>query len=218
MLFPIKQNEINKLIPSVATGKQFNSALGNAQKIFQRIMISAIGGVITLLISQSQVTSQFYSLWLVLGVVFLLYILWGPILEASRKNSKFKNYSFSALVDGYISDVYVEDRVENQQEQANKDGRLEVVMKKRKWVVLDIDDEDGFISNISFPLQTKFNILKKGMRVNCVVFSNRRDFGSIQAISDAWCPEINLWVGYYPFLLRPAFEEFVNRRVLNKIP
>ena len=93
MLIPIKQNEINKLIPSVATGKQFNSALGNPQKIFQRIMISAIGGVITLLISQSQITSQFYSLWLVLGVVFLLYILWGPILEASRKNSKFKIFS-----------------------------------------------------------------------------------------------------------------------------
>ena len=215
MLLPIKRTELDKLIPSVATGKQFNSALGNPQKIFQRIMISAIGGVITLLISQSQVTSQFYSLWLVLGVVFLLYILWGPILEASRKNSKFKGFSFSALVDGYISDVYIEDRVENQQEQANKEGRLEVVEKKRTWVVLDIEDEDGFIGNISFPLQNKFNILSKGMRINCVVFSNRKDFSTIQAISDAWCPEINLWVGYYPFLLRPAFEEFVNRKGLN---
>ena len=215
MLLPIKQNEINKLIPSVATGKQFNSALGNPQKIFQRIMISSIGGVITLLISQSQITSQFYSLWLVLGVVFLLYILWGPILEASRKNTKFKNHSFSALVDGFISDVYVEDRVENQQEQANKDGRLQIVEKKRTWVVLDIEDEDGFIGNISFPLENKYNILKKDMRINCVVFSNRKDFSNIQAISDAWCPEINLWVGYYPFLLRPAFEEFINRRISN---
>tara|TARA_Y100001968_G_scaffold332281_1_gene389797 strand:- start:4174 stop:4821 length:648 start_codon:yes stop_codon:yes gene_type:complete len=215
MLLPIKTNEINKLIPSVATGNQFNSALGNPQKIFQRIMISAIGGVITLLISQSQITSQFYSLWLVLGVVFLLYILWGPILEASRKNSKFKSSSFSALVDGIISDVYVEDRIENQQEQANKDGKLEVVEKKRTWIVLDIEDEDGFIGNISFPLQNKFNILTKGMRINCVVLSNRRDFSTIQAISDAWCPEINLWVGDYPFLLRPAFEEFVNRKFLN---
>jgi len=215
MLIPIKQNYIDKLIPSVATGKQFNAALGNPQKIFQRVLISAIGGVITLLISQSQVTSQFYSLWLVLGVVFLLYILWGPILEASRKNSKFKNFSFSALVDGYISDVYVEDRVEKQLEQANKDGRLEVLEKKRKWVVLDIEDEDGFIGNISFPFQNKFNILNKGMRINCVVFSNRKDFEKIQAISDAWCPEIDLWVGSYPFLLRPAFEEFVNMRILN---
>ena len=215
MLFPIKQNEINRLIPSVATGKQFNSALGNPQKIFQRIMISAIGGVITLLISQSQVTSQFYSLWLVLGVVFILYILWGPILEASKKNLKFKSLSFSALVDGYISDVYVENRVENQQEQANKDGRLEILEKKRKWVVLDIEDEDGFIGNISFPLQNKFNILTTGMRINCVVFSNRRDFERIEGISDAWCPEINLWVGSYPYLLRPAFEEFVNMKISN---
>jgi len=215
MLLPIKKSEIDKLIPSVATGKQFNSALGNPQKIFQRIMISTIGGVITLLISQSQVTSQFYSLWLVLGVVILLYILWGPILEASRKNLKFKNYSFSALVDGYISDVYVEDRVENKQEQANNYGKLEIVEKKRTWVVLDIEDDDGFIGNISFPLQNKFNILKKGMRINCVVFSNRKDFSNIQAISDGWCPEINLWVGFYPFLLRPAFEEFIIRRISN---
>ena len=37
----------------------------------------------------------------------------------------------------------------------------------------------------------------------------------IEAISDAWCPEINLWIGYYPYLLRPAFEEFVNRKILN---
>ena len=215
MLFPIKKIDIDRLIPSVATGKQFNSAMGNPQKIFQRILISAIGGVITLLISQSQVTSQFYSLWLVLGVIFLLYILWGPILEASRKNATFKNFSFSALVDGYISDIYVENRVEKQLEQANREGRLEVLEKKRKWIVLNIEDEDGFIGNISFPFQNKFNILSKGMRINCVVFSNRRDFEKIQAISDAWCPELNLWVGSYPFLLRPAFEEFVNIKILN---
>ena len=96
MLLPIKQNVINKLIPSVATGDQFNSALGNPQKIFQRIMISAIGGVITFLISLKVYGGQFYTFWIVLCVVFLLYILWGPIIEASKKNSKLKKYSFSA--------------------------------------------------------------------------------------------------------------------------
>ena len=215
MLLPIKSNEINKLIPAVATGDQFNSALGNPQKIFQRIMISAIGGVITLLISQSQVTSQFYSLWLILGVVFILYILWGPILEASRENSKLKSYSFSALFDGFISDVYIEDRIVNQQEQADKNGRLELVEKRRSWVIVSIEDEDGYIGNINFPLKNKFNVLRKGMRINCVVFSNRRDFNNISAISDAWCPELKLWIGSYPFLLRPAFEEFVNRKIFN---
>tara|TARA_Y100001968_G_scaffold301743_1_gene314343 strand:- start:168 stop:815 length:648 start_codon:yes stop_codon:yes gene_type:complete len=215
MLLPINPNVINKLIPVVATGNQFNSALGNPQKIFQRVMVSSIGGVITLLISQSQVTSQFYSLWLILGVVFLLYILWGPIVEASRKNSKLKAYSFAALFDGFIADVYVEDRVENQQEQANKDGRLELVQKKRPWVVVNIEDEDGYLGDINFPLQSKYNILTKGMRINCVVFSNRRDFTKILNISDAWCPEIKLWIGSYPYLLRPAFEEFVNRKLKN---
>ncbi len=213
MLIPIKPNELQKLIPSVATGDQFNSALGNPQKIFQRIMISAIGGVITLLVSQSQVTSQFYSVWLILGVVFILYILWGPILEASRKNSKLKSFSFSALFDGYISDVYVEDRIENQQEQANNEGKLELIEKRRSWVVIDMEDDDGYLGNIKFPLKERFNSLKKGMRINCVVFSNRRDFSSIQAISDGWCPEIRLWVGNYPYLLRPAFEEFLSRRI-----
>ena len=27
--------------------------------------------------------------------------------------------------------------------------------------------------------------------------------------------EFYLWIGSYPFLLRPAFEEFVNRKILN---
>ena len=34
-------------------------------------------------------------------------------------------------------------------------------------------------------------------------------------LTDAWLPEINLWVGEYPYLLRPAFEEicyiYLNR-------
>tara|TARA_Y100001968_G_C19358236_1_gene718364 strand:- start:422 stop:1069 length:648 start_codon:yes stop_codon:yes gene_type:complete len=215
MLFPIKPNEINKLIPIVATGNQFSSALGNPQKIFQRVLISAIGGVITLLISISQDRGQFYSFWIILCVIFLLYILWGPILEASRENSKLKKYNFSALFDGYISEVYVEDRVVNKHEQANKDGRLEIVEKKRSWVIVDLEDEDGYLGNINFPLEKKYNILRKDMRINCVVFSNKRDFNNIQAISDAWCPEIKLWVGNYPFLLRPAFEEYVSRKIFN---
>ena len=105
MLIPLRNLELQKLIPSVATSNQFSAALGNPRKILQRIIISSIGGVITLLISQSQVSSQFYSLWLVLGVVFLLYILWGPIVEASRINSKLRGYPFSAIFEGDILDI-----------------------------------------------------------------------------------------------------------------
>ena len=105
MLHSIKPFELNKLIPSVASGPQFNSALGSPQKILQRIMISSIGGVIPLLISQSQVASHFYSLWLIIGVGFLLYILWGPIVEAGQKNSKLRKYPSTALFEGQVVDI-----------------------------------------------------------------------------------------------------------------
>ena len=213
MLIPLRQNELDKLIPSVATSNQFTSALGNPRKILQRIIISSIGGVITLLISQSQVTSQFYSMWLILGVVFLLYLLWGPILEASRKNAKLKKYSFAAIFEAEIIDIYSQERVENSQEQANKMGELELVENRRRWLVIEIGDEDGYLSKIEFPLENKHQPISQGSLIRGLIFSNNKDFSNILNISDAWLPRKRLWVGEYPFLLKPAFEELCYLRI-----
>ena len=213
MLIPLRQNELDKLIPSVATSNQFTSALGNPRKILQRIIISSIGGVITLLISQSQVTSQFYSMWLILGVVFLLYLLWGPILEASRKNAKLKKYSFAAIFEAEIIDIYTQERVEDSQEQANKMGQLELVENRRRWLVLEIGDEDGYLSKIEFPLEDKHQSISQGSLIRGLIFSNNKDFSNILNISDAWLPRKRLWVGEYPFLLKPAFEELCYLRI-----
>ena len=213
MLIPLRQNELDKLIPSVATSNQFTSALGNPRKILQRIIISSIGGVVTLLISQSQVTSQFYSMWLILGVVFLLYLLWGPILEASRKNAKLKKYSFAAIFEAEIIDIYTQERVEDSQEQANKMGQLELVENRRRWLVLEIGDEDGYLSKIEFPLENKHQPISQGSLIRGLIFSNNKDFSNILNISDAWLPRKRLWVGEYPFLLKPAFEELCLLRI-----
>ena len=213
MLIPLRQNELDKLIPSVATSNQFTSALGNPRKILQRIIISSIGGVITLLISQSQVTSQFYSMWLILGVVFLLYLLWGPILEASRKNAKLKKYSFAAIFEAEIIDIYTQERVEDSQEQANKMGQLELVENRRRWLVIEIGDEDGYLSKIEFPLENKHQPISQGSLIRGLIFSNNKDFSTILNISDAWLPRKRLWVGEYPFLLKPAFEELCYLRI-----
>ena len=213
MLIPLRQNELDKLIPFVATSNQFTSALGNPRKILQRIIISSIGGVITLLISQSQVTSQFYSMWLIFGVVFLLYLLWGPILEASRKNAKLKKYSFAAIFEAEIIDIYTQERVEDSQEQANKMGQLELVENRRRWLVLEIGDEDGYLSKIEFPLENKHQPISQGSLIRGLIFSNNKDFSNILNISDAWLPRKRLWVGEYPFLLKPAFEELCLLRI-----
>ena len=75
MLYPLRPGELEKLIPAVATGNQFNSALGNPRKILQRVLIATIGGAITLVISQVLIGTQYYSVVLIAGVILLLYIL-----------------------------------------------------------------------------------------------------------------------------------------------
>ncbi len=212
MLIPLRSSELQRLIPGVATGNQFRTALGSPQKILQRLIVSSIGGIITLLISQSQISSQFYSFWLLIGVSFLLYILWGPILEASRRNSRLRSYPFAALLNGQISNIYVREKIEGRHEQANKKGALEIIENRRTWMFIEIEDEDGYIGEVIFPMEKVHQTIKIGNRILCIALSENRDFSIISALSDAWIPSLNIWAGEYPFLLRPAFLEICRMR------
>ena len=207
MLIQIKQNQISKLIPSVGTGGQFKYALGDPRKILQRISISSIGGVLNLLLFISQSSTQTENLWLLLCVIFFLYIIWGPILESSRKNSNFKKSKFFSLFDGYISDIYKIEKIESSREQSNRKGRLELIEKKRTWLVIELEDEDGYLDKISFPMENKHSQIRIGSNIRCLVSSNYRNFDREIYLSDAWIPDVNIWIGEYPYLLRPAFEE-----------
>ena len=207
MLIPLTSNQVSKLVPSVATGGQFKYALGDPRKILQRLIISSIGGVITFLISVSQDRNQTYSLWLLLCVLFFLYILWGPILEASRKNINYKKYKFFSIFDGFVCDIYSIERIESSREQTNRYGRLELIEKKRTWLVLELEDEDGYLGKLTFPMENRHSQIKIGSKIRCLVSSNNRDFQNNLFLTDAWLPDLKLWIGDYPFLLRPAFEE-----------
>ena len=207
MLIPIKQNQISKLIPSVGTGSQFKYALGDPRKVLQRLIISSIGGVLNLLLFISQSSTQTENLWLLLCVIFFLYILWGPILESSRKNSNYKKSKFFSLFDGYISDIYKTEKIESSREQSNRQGRLELVEKKRTWLVIELEDEDGYLDKISFPMESKHSLIRIGSNIRCLVASNYRNFDRDIYFTDAWLPDENIWIGEYPYLLRPAFEE-----------
>ena len=207
MLIPIKQNQITKLIPSVGTGGQFKYALGDPRKILQRLIISSIGGVLNLLLFISQSSTQTENLWLLLCVIFFLYIIWGPILESSRKNSIYKKSKFFSLFDGFVSDIYKTEKIESSREQSNRQGRLELIEKKRTWLVIELEDEDGYLEKISFPMEQKHSQIRIGSNIRCLVSSNYRNFDRDISLTDAWLPDSNIWVGEYPYLLRPAFEE-----------
>lgn len=213
MLIPLRPGELQRLIPAVATGTQFAAALGDPRKILQRVLIAAIGGVITLLISQSQFSNRWGSVWLLIGVALLLYVLWGPILEAGRRNATLRRYPAAALFDGEVADAFTQERVESRREQANQRGDLELVENRRTWLVLELADEDGYIGRLSFPMAKPHGQIRPGTRVRCLVLSDRKDFSRVAALSDAWLPGLRLWVGEYPFLLRPAFEELCQLRL-----
>jgi hypothetical protein len=213
MLIPLRPGELPRLIPAVATGPQFNACTGNPRKVLQRVLISVIGAVITLLISQTLLfSSQFGPVFLVVGVVFALYLLWGPILEAGQKNATLRRYPAAALFEGEIADLYTREIVEERREQANNDGRLELVENRRTWLTLELEDEEGYLGKVRFPFEKKHQQIRAGMVVRVLVLSERKDFSRIGAISDAWLPQLKLWVGEYPFLLRPAFEELCLKR------
>ncbi|MEC7896939.1 MAG: hypothetical protein VX628_04650 [Cyanobacteriota bacterium] len=213
MLIPLRPGELQRLIPAVATGTPFQAMVGDPRKILQRLLISGIGGVITLLISQSLSFNRWGSVWLVAGVVLLLYILWGPILEAGRRNATLRRYPAAALFEGEVVDAYTRERVENQREQADANGRLELVENRRTWMILELADEDGYLGRVSFPMAKTHSAIRAGVLIRCLVLSERKDFSRIGALSDAWLPELRLWVGEYPFLLRPAFEDLCRLRL-----
>jgi len=213
MLIPLRPGELTRLIPAVATGPQFNACSGNPRKILQRVLIAVIGGVISLLISQSLFSSRWGPVWLVVGFVFLLYLLWGPILEAGRRNATLRRYPAAAIFEGQVADLEQREVVEERREQADKSGRLELVENTRTWMSLELEDDDGYLGRIRFPMEKKHQQIRRGMVVRALVLSERNDFSRVGAISDAWLPQIKLWVGDPPYLLKPAFEELCLRRL-----
>jgi len=214
MLIPLRPGELPRLIPAVATGPQFNACSGNPQKLLQRVFISVIAGVISLLISQGvAMSSQAAPIMLVVGLSFVLYWLWGPIVEASRKNATLRRYPAAAIFEGEVADLYTRELVEGRQETTDKQGRLELVENRRTWLCLELEDEEGYLGSIRFPYDKKHKTIRVGMVVRCLVLSERPDFSRVGALSDAWLPQLKLWVGEYQFLLRPAFEELCLRRL-----
>jgi len=214
MLIPLRPGELERLIPAVATGPQFNACSREPRKLLQRVLISVIGGVLTLLISQTFLfSSKLGPVMLVVGFVFLLYLLWGPILEAGQRNATLRRYPAAALFEGRVADRFTREVVESRREQANRDGRLELVENRRTWLCLELEDEDGYLGQLRFPLEKRHEAIRRGMVVRTLVLSERKDFSRIGAITDGWLPQIKEWVGEYPFLLRPAFEELCLRRL-----
>ena len=171
MLLPLKPGELQRLIPAVASGHQFNKCSGTPQQLLQRLLISSVGGVIPLLIAQGGFGSRWSSIWLVVGLVMLLYMLWGPIVQAGSRNAQLRRYTSAALFEGEIADLFTRERLEGRQETTDRQGRLEMVENRRTWLCLELEDEDGYLGQLRFPLEKGHKAMRRGMTLRCLVLS-----------------------------------------------
>ena len=80
MLIPINSSQISKLIPAVGTGSQFKYALWNPRKILQRVIVSSIGGFISLIISSTGDQTNNFWLFLCVGSVSYTHLTLPTIL------------------------------------------------------------------------------------------------------------------------------------------
>ena len=115
-----------------------------------------------------------------------------------------------------MADVTTRERVEGRHEQADSRGQLELVENRRTWVLLELEDEDGYLGRLAFPMEKRHQTIRRGTVIRCLVLSDRKDFSRIGSFSDAWMPGLRMWAGEYPFLLRPAFEELCQRRLSRR--
>ena len=136
-------------------------------------------------------------------------------MEAGKKNAVLRRYPSAALFEGEIVNVFRQERIENQREQADARGQLELIENRRTWLVLELADEDGYLGRISFPMTKQHASIRSGVLIRCVVLSDRKDFSRLGALTDAWLPGLRMWIGEYPYLLRPAFEDLCRMRLRN---
>ena len=64
---------------------------------------------------------------------------------------------------------------------------------RRTWLCLELEDEDGYLAQLRFPLDKAHKTLRKGMTIRCLVLSERADFSKIARLSDGWVPQAKLW-------------------------
>ena len=75
---------------------------------------------------------------------------------------RLRRYPAAALFEGEVVDVSTRERVENRHEQADRSGRLELVENRRTWMLLELEDEDGYLGRLAFPMDKKHQSIRRG--------------------------------------------------------
>ncbi len=215
MITPLKRSKFDELLPAVPTADQYQYYWGASQDVFKRVLISVACLVIfSLLYSRTQENSpnSFSGLMLfVCAGLGGLYWMLGPVALAMRRNVKLRRFSQAAFWQAQVLDVYLSEEVLSKQENIDDRGRLEVIHNTESFFNLELGDRAGFVTTIRVPMQRQYKRIQPRQAVCMILMSNDPNFNRISKItSDAYIPQLNLWISDYPYLRRDVFTDLTR--------
>jgi len=216
MITPLKRKKFDELIPAVPTSDQYQYFWGQSQDVFRRVLIS-VAMLVTFSLLYTRTPDNFWGvLMFICAGLGGLYWMLGPVSTAIRKNMKLRKLSQCGFWEAEVLDAYLSEEVLSRQEDFDRRGRMEVSYDTQSFFNLELGDRTGFKTTIRAPMRREYKRIKLNQKVCMLLLSNDPKFRRVsKTTTDAYLPEINLWVSDYPYLRRDVFSD-LTRYMLSR--
>ena len=208
----LTNGETEKCLPIAATSNQYGYFWGTTDAAVQRVAISLLGVVLCSTINDFEIGTA-------LQVPFATFFLWAPIALAARRNAAARAGEFVGLWRARVKDIEVVPVVaktfENARKKSSSRGRRNTRKTTSEMLLIDfIDPISSFEVSFRIPNERRYDDMQIGDACELIVSSDDDLFRNFVAIREAYVPELDVWVGEYPFLDRNGFV-LVSKRVSN---
>ncbi|MFP4133690.1 MAG: phosphate ABC transporter permease [Halothece sp.] len=214
MLIPITREKFEQLIPLTATAEQYRYYAGSWPDFLRKLLISFLGVVVIWLLGA--ITNSGGATISLFCAIAGLYWLWSPVYWATRRNATYRRFPYAGFWRGQVLEVFVSEELVGTEETVNEYGELVIVENRERRINLQVGDQNGFEIQIQAPLLRLHRNIKPGQVVELLVLSKDSDLERISKVTDAYIPQLDIWVSNYPVLRRDIFvevsEELSGRR------
>lgn len=205
MLVPITREKFEQLIPFTATAEQYRHYAGDWPDFLRKLLISFVGVVVIWLLGE--ITNSSGATISLFCAIAGLYWLWSPVYWATRRNVTYRRFPYSGFWRGRVIEVFVSEELVGTEETVNEEGELVIVENRERRINVQVGDKTGFEVQLQAPLRRLHRNIKPGHVVELLVLSKDPDLSRISKMSDAYFPQLDIWVSNYPVLRRDTFVE-----------
>ncbi|QDZ39744.1 phosphate ABC transporter permease [Euhalothece natronophila Z-M001] len=214
MLIPITREKFEQLIPLTGTAAQYRYYAGSWPDFLRKLLISFLGVVVIWLLGE--ITNSGGATVSLFAFIAGLYWLWSPVYWATRRNSSYRRFPYAGFWRGNVLEAFVSEELLGTEETVNEYGELVIVENRERRINLQVGDKNGFEIQIQAPLLRLHRNIKPGQVVELLALSKDPDLERISKVTDAYIPQLDIWVSNYPVLRRDIFvevsEELSGRR------